>query len=76
MSDHDDHSHSAQPSAAEASRLLAQRLAGAEVVAHGSVPSRSGGEKPRRRRLVLRLALAAVAVALVVALAAVAVLVA
>lgn len=67
----------AEPSAAEASRLLAERLAREEsVVAHGTVPFRSGAE-PRRGRRYLRFALAVlvgllVVVALAVAIVAIA----
>jgi hypothetical protein len=67
----------AEPSAAEASRLLAERLAReGSVVAHGTVPFRSGTE-PRRGRRFLRFALAVlvgllVVVALAVAIVAIA----
>jgi hypothetical protein len=66
----------AEPSAAEASRALAQRLRrDSSVVAHGTIPFRSGpGPRPGRRRgtrvvLVVGVVLAAVfALAVVVAL--------
>jgi hypothetical protein len=74
MSDDDNRTHPVEPSAAEASRLLAQRIARADVVAHGSVPFRSPGPEPeperrRSRRLVVGIVLAVAAVlALVVVL--------
>ena len=67
----------AEPSAAEASRLLARRLAREEtVVAHGTIPFRSGPGPERPRRRYLRFALvmvvglaAAVVLSVVVVLA-------
>ena len=59
-----------EPSAADASRALAQRLARADVVGHGTVPFRSPAEPERRGRsgvLVVGIVLAAVALLAVAA---------
>jgi hypothetical protein len=61
-----------EPSAAEASRALAQRIARADVAAQGSVPFRSPSEPQpdgrRGRRLVLLVAAAVLAAALALAI--------